>query len=636
MTQTRTCAECGTSLPEGVADVFCPACAFRRALTVNNALVPQESKAVSSFGWLSRFKTINRLRKGRQKGLDSTPNPGGESPRVTTAAPEPGEVFEDYEILDKIGGNMGLVFRARHRLLDNIVALKFFPADYITDPGRLARFQRELRAMGQLKHPNLVTAADARIVGCWHLVAMEFIEGVDLQRLVQLQGRLQLAPACEIARQAALGLQYAHEHGLIHRDIKPSNLMLTQAGTIKVIDMGLALRKEETQLTQEGSVLGTMSYCAPEQVRAASQVDIRADIYSLGCTLYHLLVGKPPYSHRTTFTELAHAHIHEPFPNLTTARPDAPAQLEAVLARMTAKEPDARFATPQEVAAALEPFARGTDLKKLVPAEIVRPAGGRTSPTPGRRTAEPAPKTPWAAVAAVLAVLLAISGAVFLFESLTRHDPVVVLMDTTAPGGIYDPENQRPGGSNTKELQRVLTEDNFLPSSSLHPEPVFEKWNREAFVISLRPDLMIIHRSSFYHPVNAVLNLGRPPFTNAVALEHWKAVYELADEKLILFMAYVASHVPRAKFLIYSRGTDPEWVRDEGRLDWQRRGETHFPELKGRVFPMLIEGGYDKGTFKNEKIAEDLRNRVKIILGLPDKRQPDKRESAGTTNTQKR
>ena len=185
---------------------------------------------------------------------------------MSRADPVPGDVVEDYEILEKIGGNMGLVFRARHRLLDKVVALKLLPAEWIADPARLARFQREIRVMAQLEHPNLVTAADARIVGSWHLVAMEWIDGVDLDRLVRTQGLLPVADACEAARQAALGLQCAHQHGLIHRDIKPSNLMLTRTGTIKVIDMGVALIREDStaQLTQAGLVLGTMSYCAPE------------------------------------------------------------------------------------------------------------------------------------------------------------------------------------------------------------------------------------------------------------------------------------------------------------------------------------------------------------------------------------
>jgi hypothetical protein len=314
------------------------------------------------------------------------------------------------------------------------------------------------------------------------------------------------------------------------------------------------------------------------------------------------------------------AHLHEPFPCLTAARPDAPPELEAVLARMIAKDPDARFSTPQEVAEALEPFARGVDLKRLAPAQAT---AGRALPTPGGRRpitpAEQKAKMPWRAVAAMLALLLAMAGAVFLFKSLTKDDPVIVLMDTTAPGGIYDEENQQPGGSNTKELQRVLTENNFLPSSSLYSESIPAGWDREDFIAELRPDLIIIHRSSFYHPVNAVLKLGRPPFTNLVDELRWKAVYELADERLILFMAYVASHVPHTKFLIYSRGTDPDWVQDDKRLDWQKKIEGRFKELKGRITTMVVEGGYQKGTFKDPKTAEDLRTNVTEILKLPRK-----------------
>jgi len=150
---------------------------------------------------------------------------------MTRVAPTPGDVIEDYEILEEIGGNMGWVFKARHRLLDKVVALKLLPADLMADPARLTRFQREMWIMGQLQHPNLVTGTDARSVGEWHLVAMELIDGVDLQQLVRTKGPLPIAAACEIARQAALGLQHAHEHGLIHRDIKPSNLMLTRSGS---------------------------------------------------------------------------------------------------------------------------------------------------------------------------------------------------------------------------------------------------------------------------------------------------------------------------------------------------------------------------------------------------------------------
>lgn len=386
MTTTRTCAECNASLPAGVPDVFCPACALRGALAVESRapIGPgAEQERGWCVGWLRRLYA--RIRGGRSQeiNLASTEN-NGQSTAVIRVAPEPGDVIEDYEILEKIGGNMGLVFKARHRLLDKVVALKLLPADWIAEPARLARFQREMRVMGQLEHPNLVTAADARSVGDWHLVAMEWIDGVDLLELVRMQGSLPVAAGCEVARQAALGLQYAHQHNLIHRDIKPSNLMLSRAGTVKVIDLGLALTREDrVQLTERGLVLGTMSYCAPEQFQDASKVDIRADIYSLGCTLYQLLTGKAPYWQRKTFAEVVQAHLHEAFPGLAEARANIPAGLERVLARMTAKDPGARFNTPREVAEALEPFAQGADLKPLLPpAEHRRRNRGGVTPSP--------------------------------------------------------------------------------------------------------------------------------------------------------------------------------------------------------------------------------------------------------------
>src|SRR6266849_5528601 len=353
MQLTRTCTECGNPIPPRAGSAHCPLCLLNLGLeagkqeTENGGRRSEDSdqqavRRIWPIGWVRGRQTRKQADRSQQTALASAEDKGRQCPPMSRADPVAGDFIEDYEILEKIGGNMGLVFRARHRLLDKVVALKLLPAEAIADPARLARFQREIRVMGRLEHPNLVTAADARSVDSWHLVVMEWIDGVDLYRLVRTQGPLPVAAGCEAARQAALGLQYAHQHGLIHRDIKPSNLMLTRAGTIKVIDMGLALIMEDTaaQLTQTGLVLGTMSYCAPEQFRNASSVDIRADIYSLGCTLYYLLAGKSPYGQRKTFAEVVQAHLNDPFPSLAEARPDAPASLETVLARMTAKDRD--------------------------------------------------------------------------------------------------------------------------------------------------------------------------------------------------------------------------------------------------------------------------------------------------------
>lgn len=576
---------------------------------------------------------------------------------MTTVAPAQGDVIGDYEIVERIGGNMGLVFEARHRRLDKVVALKLVPADSIADPARLARFQREMRVMGQLKHPNLVPADDARAEGDWHLVAMELIDGVDLYQLVRSQGALPLTAACEAARQAAQGLQYAHEHGMIHRDIKPSNLMLTRTGTIKVIDMGLALAREDStaQLTQTGLVLGTMSYCAPEQFRDASHVDIRADIYSLGCTLYHLLTGKSPYSQRKTVTEIMQAHLHEPFPNLTEALPDAPAGLEAVLARMTAKDRDGRFSTPREVVDALEPFARSADLASLVPAKTQqrpphRGTTGKPTPTPERQAAAIQPLQPrarWPRIAAILALLLAVSVAIFLAVNppqwrtgaLQRNAvignsnsiPVVVPVDTTAERGIYDEEDRRKGISNTEVLKNRVLRD--LP---LHVYPLNVsvdayslEWRGENYVIELKPDLVVIHRSVFFHPINVELEFGYPPFTNyfsdsikwLAASNKWESLYRMADDKLINFIAMIGNASPRTRFLVYSTGTDVNWTREEYRKRWKEQIEARFPALKGdRINTMRIPQRADgrKGTFRDANTAELMRDQVKTILRLPD------------------
>ena len=624
-------------------DVFCPACALRHALAIGNPLPTtlsvQRRIWPIGFGWFRRLLTRNLAENSPQVVLASAEEKGEPSPLMSRADPVPGDFIEDYEILEKIGGNMGLVFKASHRRLNKVVALKLIP---ISDPALLARFEREIRVMGQLEHPNLVTAADARNVGPWILVAMEWIDGMDLHQLVKRQGHLPVAACCEAAREAALGLQYAHEHGLIHRDIKPSNLMLTRSGTIKVIDMGLALIMEDTtlQLTQAGLVLGTMSYCAPEQIRDASHVDIRADIYSLGCTLYHLLTGKSPYWQRKTFAEVVQAHLNDPFPSLAEARPESPAALEAVLARMTAKDREARFSTPSEVVEALEPFAKGADLKRLVPAATlpsphVRVSAGKAPPTPeGRRPAasgEARPKARWPLVAAMLVVLLAIAGTVFVAR---RHAPVVVLMDTTAEHGVYDDDNkksEKSGSSNAKELVKALR-GIFLPEN-MHEVPVDLEWARQDYVRSSHPDLLIIHRSVFYHPVAAALNLPYPPFTNHVdhqknheEFQEFEHRYQiLGDNKLRDFLDSIGAAEPRTRFLVYSRGTDTNWLSPKFRQKWTKELEAQYPALAGRVETMLVEkimvDGEEKASFRVPKTRNDLRRLVRKILGLPEVRE---------------
>jgi len=318
------------------------------------------------------------------------------SPHESEPLPQLGE----YVLLAKLGeGGMGAVYRAQHTKLDKLVALKVVRKDRMQDPRTVSRFEREMKAVGRLSHPNIVQAFDAREIDGTHFLAMEYVEGMDLAKLVSATGALRIADACELVRQAAVGLQHAHEQGLVHRDIKPSNLMLSvvsgqwsvvtdhgqrttshgqlttdfgQQAILKILDFGLSLlgvdQPNRPEMTAAGTAMGTADYVSPEQVTDSHSVDIRSDIYSLGCTLYKLLSGRAPFvgpEFKNDVTKMM-AHVNKVPPPISLLRTDLPPGLAAVVERMMAKRPDDRFATPGEVAAALEPFASGSDLRRLL------------------------------------------------------------------------------------------------------------------------------------------------------------------------------------------------------------------------------------------------------------------------------
>ncbi|QDU30659.1 Serine/threonine-protein kinase PknB [Anatilimnocola aggregata] len=283
------------------------------------------------------------------------------------------KTVRDYEILEKIGeGGMGAVYKARHSRLKKIVALKILPRDRVIGADSIARFEREMEAVGKLEHPHLVRAMDAGEADGMHFLVMEFVAGSDLSQLVKAQGPLAIADACELIRQSAAGLQHVHEQGLVHRDIKPSNLMLSPSGNVKILDLGLALLSGDgspggRELTTTGQMMGTLDYMAPEQGGDTHHVDIRADIYSLGASLYKLLTGVAPFGDRkfdTPVKKLMALAVQEPLP-IRDRRPEIPAPLAAVVTKMLAKEPKDRYATPAAVAAALAPFTAGSNLVAL-------------------------------------------------------------------------------------------------------------------------------------------------------------------------------------------------------------------------------------------------------------------------------
>jgi serine/threonine protein kinase len=279
----------------------------------------------------------------------------------TYTAPPKRERIGRYELLEKLGeGGMGAVYKARHLDLDKIVAVKLLTARLSSDAAAIERFRREMKAVGKLEHPNIVRAMDAGEENGTHYIAVEYIDGLDLATWIRRHGPAPIRQACEIVRQAAVGLDALHRAGLVHRDIKPSNLMLTPDGTVKILDLGLVRLHADTapgaELTGTGQAMGTADYIAPEQVTDSHHVDIRADIYSLGCTFYKLLTGQAPFSvekYATVGSKMV-AHVNQPIPAIRRLRPDVPEEVAAILQRMVAKKPADRFLVPADLVAGLD------------------------------------------------------------------------------------------------------------------------------------------------------------------------------------------------------------------------------------------------------------------------------------------
>jgi serine/threonine protein kinase len=267
-----------------------------------------------------------------------------------------------YRLLHKVGsGGMGSVYLCEHIHMRRRVALKVLPLAQAQDPEAVERFYREARAVASLDHPNIVRAHDIDHEGSLHFLVLEYIDGSNLHDIIRRCGPMPIVRAANYIRQAALGLQHAHESGLVHRDIKPGNLLLDRNGVIKVLDMGLArfFHEPEDNLSDDqevGNVLGTADFLAPEQVQD-SRVDIRADVYSLGVTFYFLLSGKSPFHEGTVSQKLIWHQVRQPKP-IRALRPEVPDELVQVLERMLAKNAAERYQTPAEVAQALAPWTQ--------------------------------------------------------------------------------------------------------------------------------------------------------------------------------------------------------------------------------------------------------------------------------------
>ena len=333
-------------------------------------------------------------------------------------------INDKYRLLERLGaGGMGAVYLCEHIHMGRKVALKILPVQQAGDPASLARFYREAKAVARLDHPNIVRAHDIDHDAKLHFIVLEFVDGCNLHDFVRRNGALSCERAAHYIRQAALGLQHAHEAGLVHRDIKPGNLLLDRGGVVKLLDMGLArfFHEDSAAFIKEyevGYIIGTGDYIAPEQI-VDSRVDIRADIYSLGGTLYYLLTGKSPFQDGSSSQKIIWHQVRHP-KSLRVLRPDVPEAMVQVLEKMIAKEPCRRLQTPIEAANALEPFGRGPialpSLEEM-PASILnscqRPLSQSMQPT--------APQTPG-----------------------TEREPGVVIIQTPQPRPMSPPPIRKP------------------------------------------------------------------------------------------------------------------------------------------------------------------------------------------------
>lgn len=443
-----------------------------------------------------------------------------------------------YRLLSLLGkGGMSSVYLAEHTVMKRRCALKVLPAKRVNDASYLGRFHREAQAVAALDHPNIVRAYDVDMTQDAgidiHFLSMEFVQGKSLLELVQEKGPIPVTDAVEYVRQSAEGLDHAHKAGLVHRDIKPGNLLLTPGGVIKILDLGLArfFNDEEASLTVEHDekVLGTADYISPEQAIDSHKVDHRTDIYSLGCTLYFLLTGHPPFNSGSLAQRLI-AHQTKPAPPITGERPDVPASLIAIMDKMMAKKEPERHQTAQEVADALASWQKRSPTETVAvikPALVTPVAAITTEKAPERKAAEsPAPrstdsglkskvraaatKSPSGTGSSVVRGMPDVRTAPV--ESPDAADPFGFLNDLSIEAAPPSPSDSKAGRSSSRKLNQAAKETAKLspsptevssPAQAIVDEP--SAWDQ-----AFDPNLLNLEEPAPEGPLDFDLNAALP------------------------------------------------------------------------------------------------------------------------------
>ena len=436
------------------------------------------------------------------------------SAELTTLPRQIGE----YEVVRPLGrGGMGSVYLARHTKLGRQVALKVLAHHRLGDKRHRDRFEAEMRAIGRLSHPNIVTAHDARDVGDTAVLVTEYIDGFDLGQLLHRTGPISVADASEIVRHVAVALEYTSRQGFVHRDVKPSNVMLGRNGEVKLLDLGLARFQvadaDRPDMTGTGQAMGTADFVAPEQITDSRAVDVRADIYGLGCTLFKLLTGSAPFDddrHATVFAKMT-AHVSTPPPSLAELCPDAPSDMINLVDSMLTKDPDQRPQSPMDVAERLAPLAVESDLKSLVEKAAQSEPDQRQGP---RVSSTTAPQTqPWLrrqvpmgvliatglgalAIGFVLGVLIKIEFPDGTIAEIRTPDDARITMSST-PDSDSASNNTKSSGETTTAGELAAPEE-FAPLSFailLEHDPEFAKLVTQT---ELPPDPRVIEKFLLY------------------------------------------------------------------------------------------------------------------------------------------
>jgi formylglycine-generating enzyme required for sulfatase activity/tRNA A-37 threonylcarbamoyl transferase component Bud32 len=366
-----------------------------------------------------------------------------------------GLVLGPYVLLDLVGsGGMGAVYRAEHRTMRRIVALKVIKGHRLSNADSVQRFTREVQASARLEHPNIVTAFDAGEASGTHYLVMQFVEGRTLADVVKEHGPQPVGRVLDWILQAARGLGFAHGQGVIHRDIKPGNLIVDSRGIVKILDLGLArldtLDAHADPITSTGQIIGTIDFIAPEQATDTRLADARSDVYSLGATLWYLLAGRPLFDGETALGKIM-AHMQTPAPALNTVRSDVRREVEAVFQRMVAKRPADRFQSMQELIAALESLPQ--DERRAGAPGVAGGGGAAFQRSPSHRPAVVGPSPIRLAIAGGTIGTLAVASMVlFAFPGGREVKPTgggeePAVGSTPQPGGDLPKKPQSPGSS---------------------------------------------------------------------------------------------------------------------------------------------------------------------------------------------